>query len=60
MPVECERLQGFPDHWTLTIARNGRPVIQADGPRYKQIGNSMPVPVIRWLGVRIQRELRPA
>lgn len=57
MPIECERLQGFPDHWTLAKAHNGRPVIQADGPRYKQLGNSMAVPIIRWLGERIQTEL---
>jgi len=49
-PRECERLQGFPDNWTLVPHRN-KPA--ADGPRYKAIGNSMAVPVMRWIGERI-------
>jgi len=49
-PVECERLQGFPDDWT-NITYRGKPA--ADGPRYKAIGNSMAVPVMRWIGERI-------
>lgn len=49
-PRECERLQGFPDDWTLVPYR-GRPA--PDGPRYRAIGNSFPVPVIRWIGERI-------
>ena len=49
-PVECERLQGFPDDWTA-IPYRGKPA--ADGPRYKAIGNSMAVPVMRWIGERI-------
>ena len=49
-PRECERLQGFPDDWTLIPYRN-KPA--ADAPRYKAIGNSMPVPVMRWIGERI-------
>ena len=74
-PVECERLQGFPDNFTL-IPMNKRKKITADefaylrhhypditaeeayrraadGPRYKAIGNSMAVPVMRWIGERI-------
>ena len=51
-PRECERLQGFPDDWTLIPYRRG---IAADGPRYKAIGNSMAVPVVRWIGERIAR-----
>lgn len=50
-PRECERLQGFPDDYTLINFR-GKPA--ADGPRYRAIGNSMAVPVIRWIGKRIQ------
>ncbi len=50
-PRECERLQGFPDDYTL-IPYRGKPA--ADGPRYKALGNSMAVPVVRWLGERIQ------
>ncbi len=56
MPVECERLQGFPDGWTLVpIGPKGKPA--ADGPRYKQLGNSMAVNVMRWIGGRIVAEL---
>lgn len=52
-PLECERLQGFPDGHTL-IAWKGKPIEECpDGPRYKAIGNSMAVPVMRWIGKRI-------
>jgi DNA (cytosine-5)-methyltransferase 1 len=50
-PVECERLQGFPDNYTQ-VPHRGRPA--ADGPRYKALGNSMAVPVMAWIGKRIQ------
>ena len=50
-PVECERLQGFPDDYTA-IKYRGKPA--ADGPRYRAMGNSMAVPVLRWIGKRIQ------
>lgn len=50
-PRECERLQGFPDDWTL-IHHRGKPA--ADGPRYKALGNSMAVPVMAWIGRRIE------
>jgi site-specific DNA-cytosine methylase len=40
MPVECERLQGFPDGWTAS---------QSDTNRYKQLGNAVAVPVVEWL-----------
>ncbi|KTQ46002.1 hypothetical protein NS31R_19920 [Enterobacter cancerogenus] len=78
-PVECERLQGFPDNHTLiptqkrkqltaeeySYLRHHRPELTAeqayrlaaDGPRYKAIGNSMVVPVMRWIGSRIQEAL---
>ena len=57
MPIECERLQGFPDNYT-PIPWRGNPAEQCpDGHRYKAIGNSMAVPVIRWLGERIQKEM---
>jgi DNA (cytosine-5)-methyltransferase 1 len=74
-PRECERLQGFPDDWTLipgygiklrpheivevaeylgiSIERARRYGATPDGPRYKAIGNSMAVPVMRWIGTRI-------
>lgn len=52
-PIECERLQGFPDDWTR-IPWKGRPAEECpDGPRYKAIGNSMATPVMRWIGERI-------
>jgi DNA (cytosine-5)-methyltransferase 1 len=52
-PVECERLQGFPDNWSR-ISWKGKPDEQCpDGPRYKACGNSMAVPVMRWIGERI-------
>jgi DNA (cytosine-5)-methyltransferase 1 len=49
-PREWERLQGFPDDYTL-VPNRGKPM--ADGPRYKALGNSMAVPVMRWIGERI-------
>ena len=49
-PMECERLQGFPDDYSQ-IPIKGKPA--ADGPRYKALGNSMAVPVMRWIGQRI-------
>ena len=50
MPIECERLQGFPDNYTL-VPFKGR--MTSDAQRYFALGNSMAVPVIRWLGQRI-------
>jgi DNA (cytosine-5)-methyltransferase 1 len=51
-PRECERLQGFPDDYSLVPYR-GKPA--ADGPRYKALGNSMAVPVMSWIGQRIAK-----
>lgn len=57
-PTECERLQGFPDGWTQ-IAYRGKPAEECpDGPRYKALGNSMAVPVMRWIGERIDMSER--
>jgi DNA (cytosine-5)-methyltransferase 1 len=50
-PRECERLQGFPDDYTAITVRGKA---AADGPRYKALGNSMAVPVMRWIGERIE------
>ncbi|EAA7569909.1 Dam family site-specific DNA-(adenine-N6)-methyltransferase, partial [Salmonella enterica] len=58
-PVECERLQGFPDNHTLIPWRGKDAADCPDGPRYKAIGNSMAVPVMRWIGERIAAA-RPA
>lgn len=56
-PVECERLQGFPDNYT-DIPWRGK-ANSPDGPRYKALGNSWAVPKFIWLGERIQK-LMPA
>ena len=54
-PTECERLQGFPDEYT-NIPWRKQPE-SPDGPRYKALGNSWAVPVVRWIGERIERSL---
>lgn len=51
-PIECERLQGFPDNYTNIPWRNKEE--SPDGPRYKALGNSMAVPVMKWIGQRIK------
>ena len=51
-PIECERLQGFPDNYT-DIKPKGKAT--PDGPRYKALGNSMAVPVMAWIGQRIEQ-----
>jgi DNA (cytosine-5)-methyltransferase 1 len=56
-PIECERLQGFPDDYTK-IPWKKKPADECpDGPRYKAIGNSWAVPVVTWIGERIAKEL---
>lgn len=52
-PIECERLQGFPDGYTQIIWKNKPLEDCPDGHRYKALGNSMAVPVMRWIGERI-------
>lgn len=52
-PCETERLQGFPDNYTQIPWRNKASEDCPDGPRYKAMGNSMAVPVMRWIGERI-------
>lgn len=81
-PVECERLQGFPDNHTLIPTERRKQITAeeyaylrhhfpnmtaeeayrkaADGPRYKAIGNSMAVPVMRWIGARIMKAIEEA
>ena len=64
-PKECERLQGFPDEWTiermeLVLEGNewkptGKVIKQTDGPRYKQMGNAVTVNVAYWLGKRMRK-----
>lgn len=55
-PLECERLQGFPDGWTDIgdwVDSNGKTHKAADSPRYKAIGNSLALPFWKWLARRI-------
>lgn len=52
-PLECERLQGFPDNYTAIPFRNKPASECPDGPRYKALGNSMAVPVMSWIGKRL-------
>lgn len=54
-PVECERLQGFPDGYTAIPWRNKPAAECPDGPRYKALGNSMAVPVIFWIGQQLDK-----
>jgi DNA (cytosine-5)-methyltransferase 1 len=54
-PVECERLQGFPDNYSNIPWRKAAE--SPDGPRYKALGNSWAVPVVRWIGKRIQERI---
>ena len=53
LPVECERLQAFPDDYTLIPWRKKAAADCPDGPRYKALGNSMAVNCMAWIGERI-------
>jgi DNA (cytosine-5)-methyltransferase 1 len=55
-PVECERLQGFPDNYSNIPWRKAAE--SPDGPRYKALGNSWAVPVVAWIGQRIQDQIK--
>jgi DNA (cytosine-5)-methyltransferase 1 len=57
-PRECERLQGFPDDFSRIQWKNKPAGDCPDGPRYKALGNSMAVPVMRWIGRRIDEKLK--
>jgi len=57
-PVECERLQGFPDDYTRIPWKKKPAEDCPDGPRYKALGNSMAVPCMRWIGEQIKRVMR--
>ncbi|WP_055134549.1 DNA cytosine methyltransferase [Pseudomonas mediterranea] len=59
-PRECERLQGFPDDYTRIPWRGRVLGLCPDGPRYKAIGNSKAVPVVRWIGQRILKQITPS
>lgn len=51
-PRECERLQGFPDDWTLYDA-SGKEI--SDSARYRMLGNAVAVPVAKWIGERLMK-----
>ena len=55
-PVECSRLQGFPDDYLLSVTWRGK-CPPPDGPMYKALGNSMAVPIMAWIGRRIAAEM---
>jgi DNA (cytosine-5)-methyltransferase 1 len=58
LPIECEALKGFPQNWTA-IPWKGKAAPECpDGPRYKAMGNSMAVPVMRWIGRRLDAVAR--
>ena len=59
-PIECERLQGFPDNYTQIPYRGKQKEQCPDSPRYKALGNSWAVPVVRWIGERIDKALKGA
>lgn len=54
-PLECERLQGFPDHWTK-LHLEGIDVEKSDSLRYHALGNAVSVPVIKWIAERIHQQ----
>lgn len=58
MPIECERLQGFPDNWTRIPYRGKTEDKCPNSPRYKACGNSWAVPCVRWLGERLDAHLK--
>jgi hypothetical protein len=55
LPVECERLQGFPESWTLPDCDSNSE--DSDEPRYHALGNAVTVPVVEWLATRIRSYL---
>ena len=60
-PMECERLQGFPDHWTDIgewVDSKGKKHKDADSPRYKALGNSIALPFWEWMADRMCKQLR--
>lgn len=59
MPIECERLQGFPDNWTLEVINpKGKQIQQSDSARYRQCGNAVAVVVVRWIAKRLSEVIK--
>ena len=56
-PTECERIQGFPDSWSLPSEDYPLQGADLDSPRYKAIGNAVSVPVVEWIGRRVLKEI---
>lgn len=57
MPVECERLQGFPENWTIPEVLEINDPDKLDTLRYNALGNAVTVPVAEWIALRIKRYL---
>ena len=58
LPVECERIQGFPEDWTVVPPGNGYgDMDKIDSLRYNALGNAVTVPVAEWLAGRVKRYL---
>lgn len=55
LPIEAERLQGFPDGWTEFGVNNGELVAVSDSARYRMLGNAVAVPVVAWIAERLVR-----
>ncbi|AXT51350.1 DNA (cytosine-5-)-methyltransferase [Aquimarina sp. BL5] len=56
-PLECERLQGFPDHWTKYGVRDGKQIELSDSRRYQLIGNAVSVPVVKMVGIQLIKSM---
>ncbi|WP_299187598.1 DNA cytosine methyltransferase [uncultured Aquimarina sp.] len=57
-PLECERLQGFPDHWTKYGVQDGKQIELSDSRRYQLIGNAVSVPVVKTIGIQLLKSMR--
>ena len=57
-PTECEKIQGFPSNWTLPNEESFLKWLDIDSPRYRAIGNAVSVPVVKWIGERVVKEMR--
>ncbi|MGK7390269.1 MAG: DNA (cytosine-5-)-methyltransferase [Candidatus Cyclobacteriaceae bacterium M2_1C_046] len=58
-PLECERLQGFPDGWTSKGVQDGETIEISDSQRYQLVGNAVSVPVVQAVGENIVKSLKP-
>ena len=56
-PIECERLQGFPDNWNEKGIVNGETIKMSDTQRYRQAGNAVTVPIVKMIAEKIKKEI---